>query len=68
MVEGLTEDLRHLRDLSQKHQAAIAEERIAQTPLELQNVYQPGDLVLLETDPSVPRRTKLSPLNLEGVI
>ena len=63
-LKDLTEDLRHLRALSKKHQAEIAAERIAQTPAELQNVYQPGDLVLLETDPAVPRRTKLSPLNL----
>ena len=63
-LKDLTEDLRHLRALSKKHQDEIAAERVAQTPVELQNVYQPGDLVLLETDPSVPRRTKLSPLNL----
>jgi len=54
-----------LRALSKKHSAEIAAERIAQTPVELQNVYQPGDLVLLETDPAVPRRTKLSSLNLD---
>ena len=63
-LKDLTEDLRHLRASSKKHQAEIAAERIAQTPAELQNVYQPGDLVFLETDPAVLRRTKLSPLNL----
>ena len=63
-LKDLTEDLRHLRALSKKHQSEIAAERIAQTPPEKQNMYQPGDLVLLESDTSVARRTKLSPLNL----
>ena len=63
-LKDLTEDLRHLRALSKKHQSEIAAERVAQTPPEEQNVFQPGDLVLLETYTSVARRTKLSPLNL----
>jgi hypothetical protein len=63
-LKDLTEDLRYLRSLSKKHHSEIAVERIAQTPPEKQNVYQPGDSVLLETDTSVRRRTKLSPLNL----
>ena len=46
------------------YQGKVAAERLAVTPPEQQNVYQPGDLVLLETNPCVPRATKLTPLNL----
>ena len=63
-LKDLNEDLRHVRSVSMKHQAAIVAERTAATPPEKQNVYQSGDLVLLETDVDLPRRTKLSPFNL----
>ena len=63
-LKDLDKDLQDLRSLSKVHQAEIAAERIAVTPLEVQNVYQPGDLVLLETDVTIPRTTKLTPFNL----
>ena len=63
-LQELSNDLRHLRSISLDYQGKIAAERLAVTPPEQQNVYQPGDLVLLETNPCVPRATKLTPLNL----
>ena len=63
-LKDLNKDLRHIRSVSLDHQSKIAAERTATTPPEKQNVYQPGDLVLLETNPCVPRATKLTPLNL----
>ena len=63
-LKDLDKDLTTLRAISRNHQSSIAAERVAATPLEIQNVYQPGDLVLLETDINLPRATKLTPFNL----
>ena len=62
-LKDLDEDLRHLRALSREHQKKIAEERTAATPLQTQNVFQTGDLVLMEMDSDFPRKTKLTPYN-----
>jgi len=59
-VRGLDEDLRHIRAKSLEFQRKLIAERTEDTPEELQNCYQPGDFVLFQRDPNVPRPTKLS--------
>ena len=59
-VRGLDEDLRHIRARSLEFQRKLIAERTEDTPEELQNCYQPGDFVLFQRDPNVPRPTKLS--------
>jgi hypothetical protein len=60
-LQALDEDLRLVRGISQQFQAELIAKRLAETPPERQNMYQPGDLVLFQLDPSKPRPTKLTP-------
>ena len=62
-LKDLDDDLRHLRSVSREHQKRIADERTAATPVRTQNVFQAGDLVLMEMDTDFPRKTKLTPFN-----
>jgi len=59
-VRGLDEDLRHIRAKSSAFQDELVKARTQDTPDETQNRYQPGDFVLFQRDPSVPRPTKLA--------
>ena len=60
-LRALDEDLRTVRDASHRFQADLIARRLADTPPERQNQYQPGDLVLFQLDPTKPRPTKLTP-------
>jgi hypothetical protein len=51
-IKELDESLQLVRTISAQHQAKIAEDRLSTTPVQMQNVYQPGDLIL-------SRQTKL---------
>ena len=62
-VVALDEDLRAIRKISTEYQQMLIEERTRSTPLETQNTFQPGDLVLWERDRTKPRPTKLSAPN-----
>ena len=59
-VRALDEDLRHVRAVSTKFQQELVKERVKDTPEEFQNKYQPGDFVLFQRDPAVPRPSKLA--------
>ena len=59
-VRGLDEDLRHIRAKSSAFQDELVKARTQDTPDETQNRYQPGDFVLFQRDPTVPRPTKLA--------
>ena len=59
-VRALDEDLRHVRAVSAKFQQELVKERVKDTPEETQNKYQPGDFVLFQRDPAVPRPSKLA--------
>jgi len=59
-VRGLDEDLRHIRAKSSAFQKELIKERTQDTPEDTQNCYQPGDFVLFQRDPTVPRPTKLA--------
>ena len=59
-VRALDVDLKTVRAISPKFQQELIQERLAQTPLETQNVFQPGDFVLFQLDPNEPLPTKLS--------
>ena len=61
-VRALDEDLRHVRAVSAKFQQELVKERVKDTPEETQNKYQPGDFVLFQRDPAVPRPSKLASL------
>ena len=56
----LNEDLRIVREISSKYQQDLIAERLATTPEELQNKFQPTDMVLFQLDPDKPRPSKLS--------
>ena len=49
-VRLLDAQLRFLVDKSKQYQAALVEKRLASTPAEKQNLYQPGDYVLIKMD------------------
>ena len=51
-VLALDENLRLIRSISSNFQAKLIAERLAITPLDSQNVYQPGDLVLFQLNPN----------------
>jgi hypothetical protein len=53
-------DLRRIRQVSTAFQKTLADERIAATPAETQNKYQPGDLVLFQLEKSQPLPSKLT--------
>jgi hypothetical protein len=59
-IKKLDDTLQYLRKKSQDFQAQLAATRTAETPVELQNTFQPGDLVLYERTSGI-RPTKLSP-------
>jgi len=59
-VRALDADLRHIRAVSGKFQAELISQRLAATPEETQNVFQPGDLVLFQRNPENVLPTKLS--------
>ena len=59
-VRGLDEDLRHIRAKSSAFLDELVQTRTQDTPDETQNRYQPGDFVLFQRDPTVPRPTKLA--------
>ena len=59
-VKALDQDLKHIRSVSAQFQAELIAERLAATPEETQNVFQPGDLVLFRLNPDNPLPTKLS--------
>jgi hypothetical protein len=56
----LDEDLRIIREISTKFQAELIATRLAQTPEDKQNKFQPGDLVLFQLNPDQPKPTKLT--------
>jgi hypothetical protein len=60
-VRLLDDNLKTLSDISKKHQQSIIDKRTLGTPHELQNIYQPGDLVLFQRNPSQLLPSKLSP-------
>ena len=60
-VQQLDNNLKNLRAASKQFQDELVLERISKTPVETQNVFQPGDFVLFERDKDVPRPNKLSP-------
>jgi hypothetical protein len=59
-VRLLDEDLRALWAISKKHQDELVAKRGLNDAPHLQNQYQPGDLVLLQRDPSAPLPEKLA--------
>jgi hypothetical protein len=56
----LDADLKHIRAVSGKFQAELISQRLAATPEDTQNVFQPGDLVLFQLNPDNSLSTKLS--------
>ena len=58
-VRLLDKDLKLIRELSTKFQANLIAERLAVTPEERQNAFQPGDLVLFQLNPDNHLPTKL---------
>ena len=60
-VQQLDNNLKTLRAASKKFQDELVLERTSKTPIETQNVFQPGDFVLFERNKDVPRPNKLSP-------
>ena len=61
-VKLLDEQLQYLSDKSKQYQAALIDKRTSETPAERQNLYQPGDYVLIKMDAEGHRPpTKLSP-------
>ena len=59
-MRGLDEDLRRISAKSSAFQKELIKERTQDTPEDIQNCYQPGDFVLFQRDPTVPRPTKLA--------
>ena len=62
-VVALDADLKHIRKISSEYQQQLVIERTRNTPVETQNVFQPGDLVFWERDRTKPRPTKLTAPN-----
>ncbi len=61
-VRLLDDNLRTLREISDKHQKDIITKRQSAGPSpDKQNTYQPGDLILFQLNPSQPRPSKLTP-------
>lgn len=61
-VRLLDQQLQYLIDKSKQYQANLIAQRIAATPAERQNIYQPGDYVLVKMNADGNRPpTKLSP-------
>ena len=60
-ISCLNDNLRVIREISQKFQQQLAHERSQETPPSQQNQYQPGDLVLFRVDTDKPLPSKLSP-------
>ena len=49
-----------MRAISREHQAKIIDSRTKVTPIEEQNIYNPGELVLWQRDPTKPLPNKLA--------
>jgi len=60
-IRLLDDNLKLLNDISKRHQEKIVQKRTAATPLDKQNKYQPGDLVLFQRNPDEHLPTKLTP-------
>ena len=60
-VQQLDNNLKTLRAASKKFQDELVLQRTSKTPMETQNVFQPGDFVLFERSKDVPRPNKISP-------
>ncbi len=60
-VQLLDANLKLLSEISNSFQRRLIEERTSKTPIELQNKYQPGDLVLWQRNPDEPLPNKLTP-------
>ena len=60
-IKFLDQDLKTIKEISDKVQDDIARERTSKVPLDKQNKYQPGDLVLWQLNPDQHRPNKLSP-------
>jgi len=57
----LDANLKHLREVSKAFQDQLVAERIAETPVEIQNKFQRGDFVFYQIDTDKPRPNKLAP-------
>lgn len=60
-IKLLDDNLNLLHEISKKHQESIAAKRQKDSSVELQNVFQTGDLILWQHDPDNPLPSKLSP-------
>jgi hypothetical protein len=60
-VRLLNDNIRSLNETSKRFQDELIKERTKDNCPEKQNMYQPGDFVLLKRDTDYPRPTKLSP-------
>ncbi len=60
-IKLLAADLKLIKEISDKVQDEIAKERTAKVPLDKQNLFQQGDLVLWQLNPDQHRPTKLTP-------
>ena len=58
-VIALDADLKKIRQISADYQRLLVEERTRATPEQLQNKYQPGDIVIWERDLSKPKPHKM---------
>jgi hypothetical protein len=59
-IKTLDANLKSIRDKSSIYQNELIEKRISKTPIEKQNVYHPGELVLWQRDPTKPLPNKLA--------
>jgi hypothetical protein len=59
-LSSLNDDLKAIREISTKFQADLIATRLAMTPEDKQNKFQPGDLVLFQLNPDKPKPTKLT--------
>ena len=60
-VKTLDANLKEVRSKSRLYQEKLAAERVATTPLDKQNVYHEGELILWQRDPTKPLPNKLAP-------
>ena len=60
-TRDLDAKLQDVRSHYSQYQNMVAVERVAATPAEKQNIYQPGELVLWQRAPTKSLPTKLTP-------
>ncbi len=62
-IQKLSSNIAHHREKAIEHHTALIAERLESNPLSVEttNLYQAGDFVLLQLDPSKPRPSKLTP-------